>query len=412
MNRIKASALMLALSLSALACTAGSALANVAANTQIVNSAKLTYAGGTASATVVVTVALVPSTPNVSITYGNAAYTAPNTPAIVDTVTITATANGPALYTVVPSVGVTANITGANPATVNAPSPSTSIGATVTTGTSGTTFVTVPAGIASGSGNPVNGIGPASTIVFTVNNNSYTRSGLTTTDNGNGTFTISWATAIPVADVPPAGVLIAEQKTVPVNVLPGSVLAPGSNMTVLVSASVSTPGAGSANVTTASPNSWTTPSPNVSITKYVRNASTPVIGNAGATSFTINTVSSTFYTGGVTGKPGDTLEYVIVASNTGATDLNSSALSDLIPTAYVNFVAAPGPYGGKEVFYIDPTSATIAFTAAAVGANQASWVAGSNPNLVVNVGTGASNTAAGTIPAGKSVTIAYQVVIK
>lgn len=412
MNRFRAGFVLLILAAFALVLPSGRALANVAANTQIVNSAKLTYAGGSAAATVVVSVALVPSTPNVSITYGNAAYTAPNTPVISDTVTITATANGPASYSVAPAVGATANVAGANPASVNAPTPVVSIGASVTTGTSGTTFVTVPAGIASGSGSAVNGIGPASTIIFTVNGNSYTRSGLTTTDNGNGTFSIAWATPIPAADVPLAGVLIAEQKTVAVNVAPGTVLAAGSNITVAVSATVSTPGAPNATATTASPNTWTTPSPNVSLTKYVRNTSTPVVGSAGATSFTINTVTSTFYTGGVTGKPGDTLEYVIVASNTGATDLNSSALSDLVPTAYVNFVTSPGPYGGKEVFYIDPASATTVFTAAAVGANQASWVAGNNPNLVVNVGTGASNSAPGTIPAGKSVTIAYQVTIK
>jgi|GEM_PF-839926 len=412
MNRFRAGLALLILAAFALVLPSGRAYANVAANTQIVNSAKLTYAGGSAAATVVVSVALVPSTPNVSITYGNAAYTAPNTPVISDTVTITATANGPASYSVTPAVGTTANVLGSNPATVNAPTPVVTIGATVTTGTSGTTFVTVPAGIAAGSGSAVNGIGPASTIIFTVNGNSYTRSGLTTTDNGNGTFTISWATPIPAADVPLAGVLIAEQKTVAVNVAPGTVLAPGSNMTVAVSATVSTPGAPSATATTASPNTWTTPSPNVSLTKYVRNTSTPVVGSAGATSFTINTVTSTFYTGGVTGKPGDTLEYVIVASNTGATDLNSSALSDLVPTAYVNFVTSPGPYGGKEVFYIDPANATTVFTAAAVGANQASWVSGNNPNLVVNVGTGASNSTPGTIPAGKSVTIAYQVTIK
>jgi hypothetical protein len=412
MNRFTACLATLALAACALAFPSGSAFANTAANTQIVNSAKLTYVGGSAAATVVVSVALVPSTPNVGITYGNAAYTGPNTPPISDTVTITATANGPASYTVAPSLGAVANVSASNPATVSAPTPVVTIGATVTTGTSGTTFVTVPAGIASGSGSAVNGIGPASTIIFTVNGNSYTRSGLTTTDNGNGTFSISWATPIPAADIPLAGVLIAEQKTVPVNVLPGTVLAPGSNITVAVTATVSTPGAANATASTATPNTWTTPSPNVSLTKYVRNASTPVVGNAGPTSFTINTVTSTFYTGGVTGKPGDTLEYVIVATNTGVTDLNSSAISDLIPTAYVNFVTGPGPYGGKEVFYIDPTSAAVAFTAAAPGANQASWVAGNNPNLVVNVGTGASNAAPGAIPAGKSVTVAYQVTIK
>lgn len=412
MNRLRAGIALLFLAAFGLAAPSGSAFANTAANTQIVNSAKLTYAGGSAAASVVVSVALVPSTPNVSITYGTANYTAPNTPPIGDTVTITATANGPASYTVVPSVGATSNIASSNPATVTTPNPVVTVGATVTTGTSGTTFVTVPAGIATGSGNPVNGIGASSTIIFTVNGNSYTRLVSSTTDNGNGTFAINWTTAIPAADVPLAGILVAEQKAVQVNVAPGTVLAPGTNITVAVSAKVTTPGANDTTVTTATPNTWITPSPNVSLNKYVRNVSNPVVGNAGATSFTINTVTSTFYTGGVTGKPGDTLEYVIVASNTGATDLNSSALTDVVPTAYVNFVTNPGPYGGKEVFYIDPTNTSTVFTAAAAGANQASWVAGNNPNLVVNVGAGASNSAPGSIPAGKSVTVAYQVTIK
>jgi hypothetical protein len=398
----------------ALAVPSGSAFANVAANTQIVNSAKLTYAGGSAAASVVVSVALVPSTPNVSINPGSTAYTAPNTPLIGDSVTITATANGPATYTIVPSIpaGGSVNVTAASPASVSVTSPSVTIGASVTTGTSGTTFVTVPSGIAAGSGSAVNGIGPLSTIIFNVNGNSYTRSVLGTTDNGNGTFTINWSTPILAADVPPAGVLIAEQKTVQINVLPGTVLATGSNITVSVTAQVSTPNATTATVTTASPNIWTTPSPNVSISKYVRNASTGVAGSGGAINFTINTVSSTFYTAGVTGKPGDTLEYVVVASNTGTTDLNAAAISDQIPTAYVNFVTGPGPYGGKDVFYIDSTNATFTFTAASVGANQASYVISNSPNLVVNVGTGASNLATGTVPAGKSVTIASHVIIK
>ncbi len=45
----------------ALAAMAGSAFANTAANTAIVNSAKLTFTGGSANATVTVTVALVPA---------------------------------------------------------------------------------------------------------------------------------------------------------------------------------------------------------------------------------------------------------------------------------------------------------------------------------------------------------------
>ena len=413
MKSSKALFLVIALVLTTLVAGAGSALANTAANTQIVNQAKLTFNGGSASASVSVTVSLVPSTPNVSITYGNAAYTAPNTPTITDTVTITATANGPASYTVAPSIpsGGTSNVLSSSPASVNATTPTVTVGATVSTGTSGTTFVTVPSGLASGSGNPVNGIGINSTVVFTVNGHSYTELVTGTTDNGNGTFTISWATAIPSADVPPAGVLIAEQKAVAVTVLPGTVQTAGTNITVGVAAAVSTGGAATANVTTASPNTWTTPTPNVTLTKYVRNVTSGTAGTAGSTSFTINNATNTYYTVGVTGKPGDTLEYVLVASNTGSTDLTGSAISDLVPIAYLNFVNGPGPYSGNAVFYIDPSNATSALQASTSG-TQATYVAASTPNLVVNVGTNASPSATGTIPAGKSVTIAYQAVIK
>lgn len=392
----------------ALLLPASRALANVAANTAIVNTARLTFDGGSANASVTVTVALVPAPPNVTINNATGTYTAPNTPALTDSVRITSTANGPADYTVAPSVAGSTNtavptVTGG--ATV-------AIGATVTTGTSGTTYVTVPAGGASGNDAAVNGIGVNDTIVFTVNGNTYTKQVASTTDNGDGTFRINWAGAIPAGDVPGAGVQVGEQVTVNLSVLPGTVTTPGTAITVTVQAVVSTAGAGDVTVANATANSWTTPSPNVTMTKYVRNigaaAANPAAGTG--TTFVINTVTREYFTSGVTGKPGDTLEYVIVATNTGGAGLTGCAVADLIPVAYVNFLT--GVYGGKEVFYIDPDNATFTFTAGAVGANQASFVATDDPNLIVNVGTGASNLLTGTLPAGKSVTVAYQVTIR
>ena len=423
MNKMLKVYLALACLVVSLALSAGSALANTAANTQIINSAKLTYTGGSANATVTVTVALVPSTPNVSITDNNSVYSGPNTPAITDTVTITATANGPALYTVTPSVFASTNVLAGSPASVSAVTPSVTIGATVTTGTSGATFVTVPAGTASGSGSAVNGIGVGSTIVFAVNSHSYAVQVTSTNDNGNGTFSINWASAI--ADVPPAGLLIAEQKTVNLNVLPGTVQTAGTNITVTVSASVSSPNATTANITNAHANFWTSPSLNVSFNKYVRNLSHPVTGGGQTITTTINGSSNTYYTTGVTGAPpnpnavpatpGDTLEYVVVALNkagTGIPDLTGCAISDQIPTNYVNFL--PGAYGGagNDIFYIDTTGATFKITAGAPGSFQASFVAANTPNLIVNVGVGANSSTTGTIPNGQQVTIAYQVVIK
>lgn len=413
MKSIKSLFVLFAVLVAAIAVSAGAAFANTAANTQIVNSAKLTYTGGSSvAAPVIVTVSLVPSTPNVTIVAGaSTAYSTTNSPKITDTVTVTATANGPADYTVTPNMGATNNTAGAS---VSSGGTLSNLGASVTTGTSGQTYVTVPAGKILNGG--PNGLASGANITFTVNSHTYTVLNVTAADNGDGTWKLSWLSSqllLPVADVPAVGVLVAEQRTFSVDALPGTVSTAGNPITVSVTATVSTAGAADAVTATAALNTWTTTAPsnpNVSIVKYVRNATTPVAG-AGATPFTINSVASTYYTSGVTGKPGDILEYVIVASNTGAVDLSGSALSDQLPLNYVNFV--PNAYGaGKDVIYIDPGSVSSTLTAGAVGAGPASFVATSNPNLVVNVGTGASSTTTGTIPAGKSVTIAYQATIR
>jgi hypothetical protein len=389
----------------ALLAPATQALANVAANTEINNKATLTFDGGTASAIVTVTVALVPAQPNVIVNNATGAYTAPDTPALTDSVVVTSTANGPADYTVTPSVSGSTNTTSpsvSGGATV-------SIGATVTTGTSGTTYVTVPASGASGDDSTVNGIGVNDTIVFTVGGNTFTRQITSTTDNGDGTFSLNWSGA---TDVPASGVQVGEQKTVNLSVLPGTVNTPGTDITVTVQAVVGTSGVSDVTAANATPNSWTTPSPNVNMTKYVRNltdsAANPSAGSG--TTLTINSFSREYFTSGVTGQTDDTLEYVIVASNTGGADLTGCAISDLIPEDFVDLKT--GVYGSDDVFYIDHAGTTDTFAAGAVGANQASFVAGSDPNLVVNVGTGASNALTGTIPAGQSVTISYQVTIK
>lgn len=386
-----------------LAVPASMALANTAANTAIVNKATLTYNGSlSASSSVTVTVSLVPSTPNISITSGTAAYTAANSPAVTDSVVITSTTNGPASYTLTPSV------TGSTNTTAPSVSGGTSviIGASVTTGTSSTTAVRIPASGASGNGATVNGIAVNNTIVLTVNSNTYARVVTGTTDNGDGTFSLTLDTALPAADVPAAGVQVGARTTVNLSLLPGTAVVLGTPVTASVLATVSTAGAANATASTAPANSWTTTSPSVSFQTYSRNTTTPS-GSGAPTSFTINTVSSNYYTTGVTGKTGDIIEYVVVATNNGGIDLTTCAITDVLPTDFISNPLAA--YGGKQIFYIDTNNVTSQITAAGVGANQASYVA---PNLVVNVGVGANATTTGSIPATKSVTIAYQATIK
>lgn len=402
--------------------TATAAFANTAANTEIVNRAQLSYNGDKkAESSVIVTVGLVPATPNVEITRADAAYTGVNTPAVTNTVTITSTANGPANYTVAPNVTSSTNTAVAPAAQPSVTGGTTvAIGASVTTGVSGTTYVTVPASGATGAAPAsINGIAVGETIVFTVGATTYAKVVSGFTDNGNGTYKISWTSgAITVA--PPAGTQVGERYQVQLTATPGTIFTQGADITTTVQAVVSSPAApfggapapANATATTTPPNKWTSTNPNISFQKYSRNVfnSAGNSGGLGGTSITINASTNTYYTGGVTGKPGDTIEYVIKAKNNGALDITSCAISDQLPVAYVS---DPQPaYGGAHIFYIDTNNATFQVPAGAPGAQLASYVAVNSPNLIINVGVGATGSSAGVIPPAKSVTVAYQLTIR
>jgi len=399
--------------------SAKASFANTAANTAIVNKAVLTYNGGlTAESSVIVKVDLVPALPNVTITRGDAVYQGVDTPAITDTVTVTSSANGPATYTVAPSVTGSTNTTA--PSVTGGSSPI--LGATVTAGTGGQTFIVVPAPIGgtTSADSEVNGIAVNDVIVFTVNGHTYTPKVTSTSYNAaNNTFQINWANveAVPVADVLGAGVQVGERQQVNLSVKPGTVNTLGSELTVTVKADVTATNFPAASATTAPANKWTSTPPTITFQKYSRNVSVPVVGTGVAHSAPIegNTGAGAqpYYTGGVTGKSGDTIEYVVEASNSGASlfDLTLCAIADSVPTSYVTDLLTPYT-GSRHIFYIDTTGTPSTITAGAVGANLASYVSANTPNLIVNVGDSANNTTPGTIPIGKSVTIAYQVKIK
>jgi hypothetical protein len=417
--------------------TSGSAWANTAANAEIINRATLSYAGGSKSAVIKVTVNLVPSAPNVGITFSSDQYGSPNLPALTNTVTITATANGPASYTLTPSITGPTNVVGlptAQPAVtvVAAGSPGSYnfpvIGATVTSGASGTTFLTVPASGATGDNAVVNGIGPGTKVTF-----SFTTAGVshgataiigstTEVKDGSGVATgvyrLNFA-AIPAADVPPAGTVIGEVKTINVSVTPGTISNVASNITVPVKVDVSI-GSLVGSATQSTPDTWTPPNVTVDVNKYVRNIDTGTAGTSVANNITINGTASDYFDTGVTAVPGNHLEYVIVAKNNGATNLNTSAITDMLPTDLVTLVY--GAYGGadQDIFYQSTSSGgggpkvKIGTTA---GSQQATFalVTPAPPakpyNLTINVGNGANSSQPGVIEPGKSVTIAYKVTV-
>jgi len=411
--------LALALAVTALSC-AQTAGAGTAANTAIVNKAVLTYNDGlSAESSVTVKVDLVPALPNVTITRGDAAYQGADTPAMPNTVTITSSANGPATYTVIPSV------TGSTNSTAPSVTGGTSLilGATITAGTGSSTSIVVPApmGGAITADSEVNGIAVNDIIVFTVNSRTYTPKVTSTQYNvADNTFRINWANieAVPAADLPGAGVQVGERQQVNLSVRPGTINSLGVDITATVKAEVTAPNFPTNSATTAPADKWSSTPPNIAFQKYSRNVTVPVAGT-GTPHFNASIEGNSgagtlpYYTGGVTGKPGDTIEYLVEASNSAAStfDLTSCSIAVSVPTTYVSDLLTPYA-GSRHIFYIDTDAVASTISAGAAGAGLASFVPGNTPNLVVNVGENAGNNTHGTIPIGKGVTIAYQVKIK
>jgi uncharacterized repeat protein (TIGR01451 family) len=141
-----------------------------------------------------------------------------------------------------------------------------------------------------------------------------------------------------------------------------------------------------------------------SLTKFVRNVTIPVVGT---NPFVYN--ATTYYQSGVTAKPGDTLEYILVASNSGTSPVTASVITDVLPTAYVALKLAAYGASGQDIKYVSDTSAVSLLTAVS-DADQAAYTGGSS-TLTVNIGTGATNSAGGSIPAAKAEFVLYQVTI-
>jgi len=371
------------------------AMATVAANTQIINQATLSYNDGTGvqteNASVAVTVSLVPGLATLdSPADQTSVYTGVNTTHTY-TYTITAGGNGPDTYTVTTAVAGSTNTTGAS----TGGDTSFPLGATVTTSGSTTTVLQVPSdGTADSS---VNGIENGDTVV--VNGEVRTVSGIS--DPASGTATITLGVALGAA--PGAGVSVYEQRTFPVDDLSGTITTVGTDITVTADTTV-TNSAGPATDQVMS----TYTSGQAVLDKYVRNFTDAAgnAGGAGAQSFTVNGATNDYYTGGVTGDTGDVLEYVLVASNNGGGQVTACTIADVLPTAFITFNS--DAYGASQDFaYIDEGGSETNLTEDP--ADDAATLSGAN--LTVNVGAGATSGAGGTIDAGNDVRVAYQVTI-
>ena len=380
--------------------TAASSWAVTASNTRIVNTATLTYNDGAAvrtapPASVTVVVSLVPSSPTIvpggpqTTPYTGAATTLTNTFAV------TATANGLDTYNLSSVITASTNTTGPT-TTVTTASP-LSLGATVTLAGSTATVLNVPSdGVSNASINGIVG-GSLATVVVGANPPATV---LSIVDNASGISTITLTAALP-GGAPATGVLVAEQKTVSVNVTAGTITTAGTSITVNKNLTATSTTSGAATTTSGTVLDTFT-SGLATLTKYVRNVSAAVVG-AGAQAITISGISNTYYTSGVTAQPNQILEYVLVATNSGSGPATACSITDVLPTTYVAFVN--GVYGGQDVAYVNALGVQTNLTSAADA--DAATLAGSN--LTVNVGTGATSALGGTIAAGATVRAAYQV---
>jgi hypothetical protein len=398
----------------AFAASPGSAWANLAANTQITNAATLSYNDGasprTATASVTVTVSLVPAAPTI-VAQGpyTTQYAGPAT-TLTDTFVITAGSNGPDTYNLTAAVVTDVNGTGAGVAVV-AP-VSIILGASVTVAGSTATIIDVPAdGNANSS---VNGIEVGDTVV--INGEVKTVSAIFDNPNPNGISTITLASAL-VGGAPAAGVLVEEQKIIQTIVTSGTITTVGTSLVVtdtITATSATTPFP--AMTSSAVTNTFT--SGLATLSKYVRNVTT-ANNTVGTTSYVFN--GNTYYwkdnssgAPAVMSKPGETLEYILVAANIGTGSVLSSVITDVVPTTYVSFKM--GAYGGagKDVTYWPDSTVpgtSLIFTAASTNDDPAQYA---TSTLTVNVGGNPPPSlpaAGGTILTTKTVIVTYQVTV-
>lgn len=396
---------------------ANAAFASTAANTQIFNQARLDYTdGGTSrftTASVIVTVSLVPATPAI----------APGPPQLIsyagpltklhNTFEVTNTGNGPDTFTLATAITGFTNTTGPAAAVVNPLAPATlSLGASITVGGSTLTVIRVP----SDGGLPdstVNGIAANSTVVIAGESREVDS---VVDPGGTGVATITLKVAMagsPVGTPPGAGVVVGEKKTVTVDVTSGTITASGTDITVSKNLTATSTHDVSKTLTSASITDTYT-SGVASLSKFVRNLTTGVAGTG--TKLTHN--GADYWPAGVVAKPSATpqlevLEYILLVSNSGTGPVTASVITDVLPTDFVTFKT--GAYTGAKDLAYEDDAGVFAYLTGTNDADTGKYDAGQG-KITVNVGAGATgNTGTnlgGSIAAGKSVYLYYQVSVK
>jgi len=379
------------------------AFAATAANATITNTAAVSWLDGdglnpaNANASVSVTVNLLQATPTLSAPAD--ASTASGT-ALDYTYTIRTNANGQDTYTLTDSfVSSTGTYSSETTEIRDTAGGAGSIIGSVTLGAttaaaianSGTAVITVPADGASDAS--INGIAAGDTLY--IGTATYTVASIT--DNATGTSTITLTTNL-AANVNVAD-LIAEQQTFYYRVTPVAIGSGTVTNTVTADDTVS------AVATDTTVTTITLSAPSVTVTKYVRNVTTGTAGTGTPISYDSGGGANNYYPTGVTGKPGDVLEYVIQVANAGSGGgATAVIITDPVP-AYTTYVASS--------MTLDGVALTDADADGDAGETDGTTVYIYAGDTVGNDGAaGVGNGTGGTLTSGTTTRGSFQVTIQ
>jgi hypothetical protein len=385
-----------------LLCISAPAWANLAANTKITNTAILSYSDGgptprTVIAHVDVTVTLKPAA--VTVTAGSAQSGAYGGPCLPDTFWVTSKANGPDTYNYYMTITASTNTTGPTVTPTSASPSSVTLGGTVTTVGSTASVIVVPAdGVNDGQ---VNGIMAGDKIVIDTTGEEATV--LSVNDNLSGTSDIVLSSALTGA-VPGAGVQIGERKNIGSTVCSGTIITSGTDITVSDNATVTSTTSPNPSATSVGSVLNTFASGLATLTKYVRN-----ISNPSGTGTPYGYGGNNYYATDVKAIPGETLEYILVSTNTSPSAVSQAFVTDAVPTAYVTFKSDQYS-GAADIVYVgNAASPSPVYLTETSDSDQGQYSAST---LTVYIGTGATSSAGGTLGAGITALVLYQVTVK
>jgi uncharacterized repeat protein (TIGR01451 family) len=386
----------------------GLAYASTAANTVITNTVTVNYTDAANNAQT-------PITDSVAITV-NLVASAPilSSPADVDPITenttvnlvytITGTANGPDTYNF-SSADTRSNME----QDAGFTTPGVTLGGTTVAAAIaiGATVITVPFdGIDDGI---VNGIAVGDIIVIDPTGTAEVAEVASIDEStGAATNTVTITLIAATTSAHGYGLIIGERALVTVVVTTDEITTGASGThSVLTTATSVADGLISTTQTTAT--LITVRRPVLTVAKYVRNTSNATF-NPGAADITVDSVA--YYASGVSGNPGDVMQYLIVVNNSGAGAgvANNIVVSDPIPQ-FTTFVAGS--------IRLDPGTGVFAAEDEAVDSGSAAeFDSSGNGTVYVYAGAGgddltagAGNGTGGTLLAGEISHITFQVEI-